>query len=137
MIADGHEQYIDRQLEALELNRSTWRRFRLHETVCRRCGTTVAEVMDTDPSPVLVTWQPAMTNVRGAKEGRPAALVPTVRPAAFRGIWVIPDDRIAPPSWPAHWAHCRCALLRIDHAETLADLASEKRRRLLQPERGQ
>ncbi len=81
--------YVEHQLRALARDRARWKRFRLYELVCGGCGHAVAEVMDVDPSPVMVTWGAAMTDVR--ERGAPAKLVPTVRPPAGSGMrWVLP-----------------------------------------------
>lgn len=124
--------YVAQQLDALARTRARWKRFRLYELVCGGCGAAVAEVIDVDPSPVLVTWRPALTDVR--ERGVPARLVPTVRPKGIKGVWMLPwppSPGTVPVEWPASYVMCRCSTVRIDHAEVLADLKAGTTRRVL------
>jgi len=51
--------YLRRQIQALRHGpRARWRKFRLLEVVCGRCGDLLVEVMDTDPFPTLLSRRP-------------------------------------------------------------------------------
>lgn len=121
--------YIGKQLVALRRSPVLWRRFRLLEIVCQRCGDALAEVMETDPHPV-VCFRQSDGEPLEVVDGR-ARLTP-IR-ASERGMFY-PISWPLPPANINHadiFAMCSCRNTWLSGDQLYDDLRSGRRKRVV------
>ena len=129
-------KHITSQLRAMSRSRERWRRFRIHEIVCQACGRPIAEVMETDPHPVLLYSQ-----IDDEREEAPLDLgaqprrgrLPIRRSATRRFdaiAWPLPEEEVTRSHIPII-AWCSCRRVSIDGAQLYDDLRAKTRRRVI------
>lgn len=132
--------YLRQQLDALHhRGSSTWRKFRLLEYVCQKCGDTVLEVMELDPYKVLryrdVTGPPSATSLpRGASVQDHIDLMRSRGPRIRRGEWKfvpLADDLDEDPPPTLVSTACRCSQAQFTYRMIHDDLNSDRTKRIV------
>lgn len=128
-------KHITSQLVAMRRSRQRWKKFRLLEIVCQACGRPVAEVMETDPYPVMLFSQVEESEDRGWMDlGRTEGLKQPIRQEArkrFNQIqWPLPEEEVTRSHVPII-AWCSCGRVTIDGAQMYQDLRDGLKRRVI------
>lgn len=123
--------YVRKQLIAMRRKRVIWNRFRMLEWVCQGCGDIVAEVMGTDPYPVVCFRHGETVPLDETGKRSRLTAIRVDATWTFRPIeWPLPDESVT-ETHIDFYALCSCRNVWLSGPLLYRDLRGGRTKRVL------